>query len=60
MKRAALLFAIVLVVGSCATVQQRGRELTTRAVEAVGGADKLAAVKTLSVKATVKQWEPEQ
>ena len=32
----------------------------SRAVEAVGGADKLAAVKTLSVKGTVRQWEPEQ
>jgi glyoxylase-like metal-dependent hydrolase (beta-lactamase superfamily II) len=29
-------------------------------VQAVGGADRLAAVKTVSLKATVKQWEPEQ
>jgi glyoxylase-like metal-dependent hydrolase (beta-lactamase superfamily II) len=60
MKRAAVWLAVSLVVVSCATVHERGRALTTRAVEAVGGADTLASVKTLSVKATVKQWEPEQ
>jgi len=60
MKRAALLFAISLIVVSCATVHERGRALTTRAVDALGGGDKLAGIKTLSVKATVKQWEPEQ
>ena len=60
MKRAAFLLAILLVVVSCATVHQRGRALTTRAVEAVGGADKLASIKTLSVKVEYKYWEPEQ
>ena len=60
MKRTALLLAISLIVVSCATVHERGRSLTTRAVDAAGGADKLASVKTLSVKATMKQWEPEQ
>jgi glyoxylase-like metal-dependent hydrolase (beta-lactamase superfamily II) len=59
-KRALLLLTAALLVASCATVHTRGRYLATRAVKAVGGADKLAAVKTLSVKATVKQWEPEQ
>ena len=60
MKRALFLLGILLFAVSCATVHTRGRALVTRAVQAVGGADKLAAMKTLSVKATVKQWEPEQ
>lgn len=60
MKRAAFLLAVSLAVVSCATMGQRGQDLVSRAVEAVGGADKLAAVKTLSVKGTVRQWEPEQ
>ena len=60
MKRALFLLGISLFVVSCATVHTRGRALVTRAVQAMGGVDKLAAVKTLSVKATVKQWEPEQ
>jgi hypothetical protein len=60
MKRALFLLGISLFVVSCATVHTRGRALVTRAVQATGGADKLAAIKTLSVKVTVKQWEPEQ
>jgi hypothetical protein len=60
MKRAALLLALSLVVVSCATVHTSGRALTTRAVAAMGGADKLSAIKTVSLKAIVKQWEPEQ
>jgi glyoxylase-like metal-dependent hydrolase (beta-lactamase superfamily II) len=60
MKRAAFLLAVSLLVVSCATMGQQSRDLVSRAVEAVGGADKLAAVKTLSVKGTVRQWEPEQ
>jgi glyoxylase-like metal-dependent hydrolase (beta-lactamase superfamily II) len=60
MKRAAMSLAVLLVVAACATVHTRGRELTARAVEAVGGVDRLAAVKTVTLRATVKQWEPEQ
>ena len=61
MKRIALWVAIAMCVASCGgTVHTRGRDLTLRAVETVGGADRLAAVKTMSLKATVKQWEPEQ
>src|SRR5262245_29276715 len=60
MKRAASLLLISLLVVSCASVHERGRSLTTRAVQAVGGADKLVAVKTMSLKSTEKQWEPEQ
>src|SRR5262249_15255412 len=60
MKRALFLLGIALLVASCATVHTRGRALVTRAVQAIGGADRLAAVKTVSLKATTKQWEPEQ
>jgi glyoxylase-like metal-dependent hydrolase (beta-lactamase superfamily II) len=60
MRRALLLLAAALLVASCGTVHTRGRYLATRAAKVVGGAAKLASVKTLSVTATVKQWEPEQ
>ena len=60
MKRASLLLAVSLLVVSCATTRERGQDLVSRAVQAMGGADALAGVKTLSVKGTVRQWEPEQ
>jgi hypothetical protein len=61
MKRAGLLLAVVLIAASCATTSQpRGQDLVNRAVQAVGGAAALAKVKTLSMKGTVRQWEPEQ
>jgi glyoxylase-like metal-dependent hydrolase (beta-lactamase superfamily II) len=60
MKRAAVWLAMSLLVVSCATVHQRGRALTTRAIAAVGGADTLASIETFSVKATYRYWEPEQ
>jgi len=60
MKRPVLLLAIVLLLASCATVHTRGRALVTRAVGAVGGVDRLAGIKTFSVKATYRYWEPEQ
>jgi len=60
MKRAGLLLAISLIVVSCATMQPQGTELVARAVQAMGGAETLSGVKTLSMKGTVRQWEPEQ
>ena len=61
MKRTALLLAVMCVAASCATtLPPRGQDLVNRAVQAVGGAEALARVKTLSVKGTVRQWEPEQ
>jgi glyoxylase-like metal-dependent hydrolase (beta-lactamase superfamily II) len=60
MKRTAFVLAIALVLVSCATMQPRGQALVSRAVQALGGADALAGVKTLSTKGTVRQWEPEQ
>jgi glyoxylase-like metal-dependent hydrolase (beta-lactamase superfamily II) len=54
---AALLSALLAV--SCATVT-REQSLVNRAVEAMGGAERLAGVKTSSFKGTAKYWEPEQ
>src|SRR5579859_138750 len=36
------------------------RDLLDRAVDAIGGADALAGVRTLAIKGTVTEWEPEQ
>jgi glyoxylase-like metal-dependent hydrolase (beta-lactamase superfamily II) len=60
MKRAGMLLAVLLVVVACATTQPRGQDLVNRAVQALGGADALGAVKTLEMKGTVRHWEPEQ
>lgn len=60
MKRAAILLAISIVLVSCATMQPRGQTLVSRAVQAAGGADALAAVRTVSMQGTVREWEPEQ
>src|SRR5258705_4522045 len=64
MKRAAMTLAVSLavsiVVVACASMQPGGRDLVTRAISAQGGADALTAVKTVSYKATVRQWDPEQ
>ena len=60
MKRSAFLLAVSLLFMSCATMAQRGQPLVTRAADALGGADTLAAVKTVSLRGTVRQWEPEQ
>src|SRR5881397_4227113 len=60
MKRAVLMLVISLVVVSCATMEQRSEDLVSRAVHAMGGTYPLAGIRTLSVKATVREWEPEQ
>ena len=60
MKRAAFVLAIALVLVSCATMPPRGQALVSRAVQAMGGADALAGVKTFSTRGTVREWEPEQ
>jgi len=54
---AALLSALLAV--SCATVT-REQSMVNRAVEAMGGAERIAAINTVYVKANVKHWEPEQ
>jgi len=64
MKRAAMMLAVSLaismVVVACASMQLGGRDLVAKAVSAQGGPEALATVKTLSYKATIRQWEPEQ
>ncbi len=60
MKRAGLLLVLSLVVVSCATMQPQGPELLSRAATAMGGADALSGVKTVAMKGTARQWEPEQ
>jgi glyoxylase-like metal-dependent hydrolase (beta-lactamase superfamily II) len=60
MKRIALLLALSLVVVACATMQEGPQDPVVRAVHALGGPDALRAVKTISLKGTAKQWEPEQ
>jgi hypothetical protein len=60
MKRGAILLVVSMLLMSCATMPARGPALVSRAVQALGGADALAAVKTVSLRGTVRQWEPEQ
>ena len=58
MKR--LLVLLTLFIAACATSPQRNQDLVNRAVDAMGGADAFGSVKTVSVKGTSRQWEPEQ
>jgi glyoxylase-like metal-dependent hydrolase (beta-lactamase superfamily II) len=61
MTRAALLLGLLLLATSCATMSQSsGPPLVSRAVDAVGGAEALAAVRTVYEKGTARYWEPEQ
>jgi glyoxylase-like metal-dependent hydrolase (beta-lactamase superfamily II) len=60
MKRAAFLIAFLLTAVSCASMQQQSRSHIDRAVQALGGAEALGSVKTVAIKGTVRQWEPEQ
>ena len=60
MKRLLLLVLVALFAGSCATMSSREQDLVSRALDAMGGADALGKVKTLSIKGTSRQWEPEQ
>src|SRR5260370_4268409 len=61
MKRFAALFSVVALLAllSCATGPS-SESLIDRAIDAMGGADALAGIKTVAVKGTVKQWEREQ
>ena len=60
MKRVLFLLLSALFIGSCATPSSREQDLVNRALDAMGGADSLAKVKTIAVKGTVRQIEPEQ
>jgi glyoxylase-like metal-dependent hydrolase (beta-lactamase superfamily II) len=59
MKRILFLLLSAWFIGSCATTPS-SEELVSRALNAMGGADALSKVKTIAVKGTMKQWEPEQ
>ena len=54
--------ALVAVFGllSCASGPSKEQQLVAKAVEATGGAQAIADVRTVSLKGTAKQWEPEQ
>ena len=58
MKRTLAVLAVSLL-AACAAQQTREQSLVNRAGEALGGAQR-DAVRTVSVKGTIKQWEPEQ
>ena len=60
MKRSfALLSTLVLL--SCATTPPtKEQSLVNRAVDAIGGGERLASITSISAKGTSKQWEPEQ
>ena len=64
MKRAATTLAVSLIVSmivvACASMSGGGRDLVARGVQAQGGPEALASVKTISQKTTVRYWEPEQ
>jgi len=60
MKRALVVVFSVLGFLSCATGPSKPQDLVDRAVDAMGGADKLAGIKTVWAKGSTKQWEPEQ
>jgi glyoxylase-like metal-dependent hydrolase (beta-lactamase superfamily II) len=53
---------VSLVLLSCRSHRESSPEqaLVDRAVQALGGKETLAAVKSLSIKGTVRHWEPEQ
>ena len=59
MKRS-LVFLSTFALLSCASPLTKEQSLVNRAVDAMGGAERLAAIKTVSAKGTTKQWEPEQ
>jgi glyoxylase-like metal-dependent hydrolase (beta-lactamase superfamily II) len=60
MKRALVLVS-TLVLLSCASQQlTREQTLVNKAVDAMGGAERLNSIQSLAAKGTAKQWEPEQ
>jgi glyoxylase-like metal-dependent hydrolase (beta-lactamase superfamily II) len=60
MKRALVLAASLFLLSSCASQLTREQSLVNKAVDSMGGADRLAALQSASAKGTLKQWEPEQ
>lgn len=60
MKRTLVALFSTLALLSCATGPLGPQGHVERAVQAMGGADALAGLKTVSAKGTTRQWEPEQ
>src|SRR5262245_36406301 len=60
MKRILLMLFLTLAIASCAASPQGNVDLVNRAIDAIGVADALGNVKTMSFKGTSRQWEPEQ
>ena len=60
MRRSALLLLASLTAVAGATASPRSDGLVSKAVQALGGESALAGVKTVAVKGTIRQWEPEQ
>src|SRR5262249_41528609 len=60
MKRLLAPLVLSLVFLASVATASYSQDLVNRAVKAMGGADALNAVKTVSVRGTVRQWEPEQ
>src|SRR5437868_14842011 len=55
-----LAFLSASILLACATPQPKEQTLVNRAVDAMGGAERLAAINSVVAKGTQKQWEPEQ
>src|SRR5262249_26254300 len=60
MRRIAVLLLASLMVASGATASPRSDGLVSKAVQALGGESTFASVKTVAVKGSIRQWEPEQ
>jgi glyoxylase-like metal-dependent hydrolase (beta-lactamase superfamily II) len=58
MKRLVGLLVVSLAALSCH--HDSRLDLVNRAIDAVGGKDNLSAIKTIDIKGTLRQWEPEQ
>jgi hypothetical protein len=59
MKHAVAVVCSALLLASCA-IATREQNLVNRGLEAMGGAERLAGIKTISFKGTARYWEPEQ
>jgi len=59
MKHALAALSCAVLAASCAT-PSREQGLVDRAIDAMGGYERLAGINTIAVRANVKQWEPEQ
>src|SRR5436853_2177503 len=58
--RRSLAFLSASLLLACATPQTKEQTLVNRAIDALGSAERLAALNTVYAKGTLKQWEPEQ